>query len=82
MTGAVPRVLRRVPVVTGPNTRGLPYQLETSREVLKIYAAGPEEALLKSFIDLPVKVIGKRVDLQAEGFSIELWPGSIASRDK
>jgi hypothetical protein len=74
-------MLRRVPVLPGPNTRDLPYHLETSREVLRIYAAGPEEALLKPFVDRPVEVVGKRIDLQAEGFSIELWPGSITSYD-
>jgi hypothetical protein len=70
--------LRRRDVVTGPNTRtALRYALATDTLTIPVY--GPQSTdRLEPFVDARVLVRGKLVDLSAEGFGTELWPGSIA----
>jgi len=73
--------LRAVPVRTGPNTREFPFQLELPGESLPVYVTGPEEELLRPFAGRRVRVIGKRVDLRAEGAGFELWIATLEPRD-
>ena len=66
--------LRAGPVVTGPDTRDLPLQLETVEGALPVYALGVALEALRPFIDEHVTLDGKRVDLRAEGGTVEFWP--------
>ena len=68
--------LRRREVISGPNARtALRYSLITGSAAMAVYA--PTEHL-EPFVGATVLIRGKLVDLSAEGFGPELWPGSIA----
>jgi hypothetical protein len=69
--------LRAVPVVTGPDTRDLPFRLEGLSGGLPVYASGEVEARLRDRVGRRVRISGKRVDLGSEGGGVELWPGSV-----
>lgn len=69
--------LRAVPVVTGPDTRDLPFRLEGPPGGLPVYASGEVEARLRDRLGRRVRISGKRVDLGPEGGGVELWPGRV-----
>lgn len=70
-------VLReRRPVIGPANRTALFYALVTTDEELAVYAAGSPQKFTP-YLDQPVVVRGKRVDLGAEGFGPELWAASI-----
>jgi len=73
--------LHAVPVVTGPDTRNLPFRLDglsgVLSGVLPVYASGEVEARLRDRVGRRVRISGKRVDLGPEGGGVELWPGSV-----
>jgi hypothetical protein len=67
--------LRRRQVVEGPLGRtALRYSLVTDGGVIPVY--DPDDRLAP-FVDSALVVRGKLVDLTAEGFGRELWPGSV-----
>jgi len=69
-------VTRRV-IGLGPADRmALTLALKTVEEEIPLYTAGVEEKL-EPFVDKQVKVIGKLVDLENEGFGPEIWIGAI-----
>jgi hypothetical protein len=69
--------LRAAPVVTGPDTRDLPFRLEGPSGSLPVYASGEVEARLRDRFGRRVRISGKRVDLGPDGGGVELWPGSV-----
>ncbi len=69
--------LRRAPVRTGPNTRDMPFKLETDQGTFSVYVTGADVARLHPFKDHKVRVVGKRIDQRAEGFGYEFWIASI-----
>jgi hypothetical protein len=71
-------VLEETPGRLGPNTRNLPFRLQTATERLGVYATGPQIKTLKKFTGAKVTVIAKRIDLTSEGFTKELWIAAIA----
>jgi len=70
-------LLRAVPVVTGPDTRDLPFRFEGPSGGLPVYAYGEVEARLRERVGRRVRISGKRVDLGSEGGGVELWPGRV-----
>ncbi|NEN96018.1 MAG: hypothetical protein F6J94_26435 [Moorea sp. SIO1F2] len=74
-------VLQSSPVRVGPNTRDMPFKLETQTETLSVYVSSREEEILDRFVNRKVRVIGKRVDQRAEGYDFEIWIGSISTND-
>jgi hypothetical protein len=74
-------ILRASPVRTGPNTREFPFRFELPGETLPVYGTGPEEDLLRSLVGHRLRVVGKRVDLRAEGAGFELWIATLAPGD-
>lgn len=74
-------ILRSAPVRTGPNTREFPFQFELPTETLPVYVTGSEVDLLRPFVGRRVRVVGKRVDLRAEGAGFELWVATLAPSD-
>jgi hypothetical protein len=77
MTG----VLREMPVRTGPDTREFPFQFERPGETLPVYVTGAETDLLRPLAGRRLRVVGKRVDLRAEGAGCELWIATLALSD-
>lgn len=75
-------ILRESSVRTGPNTRDMPYKLETDQGSLNVYVTGVDVARLKPLSGQTVRVIGKRIDQTAEGFGIEIWIASVAELDE
>ena len=70
-------VLRTREAAVGPQSRAsLSYLLEAKNCQLPVYAAGAVE-LLTPFVDKSVLVYGKLVDLTGEGFTQEIWIGTI-----
>jgi hypothetical protein len=70
-------VLRERHVSAGPAGRpALAFDLVSNEATLPTYAAGVEPKLAP-FVDLPVVVRGKRVDLTSEGYGPELWIGAL-----
>lgn len=62
----------------GPGARtALRYTLVTPKARLPVYAP-PDDQRLEPFVGHEVVVVGKRIDLTAEGFGPELWVGSVA----
>ncbi len=75
-------VLEPREVVHGPNTRdALRFALVTPDGDLPVYAAGVENVLSR-YSGQNVSIIGRWVDLSAEGFSTELWIGTICLVDR
>ncbi len=73
--------LRRRATDKGPGGRpGLTLSLQTADQDLPIYAASVEDRLAP-FVDARVTIVGKLVDLTAEGFGHELWIGVIRDGD-
>ncbi|WP_373530204.1 hypothetical protein [Nostoc sp.] len=70
-------VLQTSPVRLGPNTRDMPFYLETSQESLSVYVTNTEQEILSSYINRQVKVIGKRIDQRNSGYGFEIWIGWI-----
>jgi hypothetical protein len=70
-------VLRTSPVTLGPNTRDMPFHLETNPESLSVYVTNTEQEILSSYINRRVKVVGKRIDQRNSGYGFEIWIGWI-----
>jgi hypothetical protein len=74
-------VLAEREVGTGPHTRtALGHVLRADDRSLLVYTPSLR-ARLKPFINRRVRVVAKLVDLSAEGFGEELWPGWIRAID-
>jgi hypothetical protein len=71
--------LRRREVIASPNARtALRYALASGSTMIPVYAPLPEDAL-EPYVGRLVSIRGKVVDLSAEGYGRELWPGSIVA---
>ena len=75
-------VLRWSEVREGPNTRDMSFRMIVDADELGVYVSGFDQEKLRPFVDHPVKVVGKRVDLRPEGYGVEIWIGSIALDDQ
>jgi hypothetical protein len=74
-------ILRKRDAPIGPAARtALTYELATDDSTYSVYAANVEE-VLAPFVDEPVLIRGKLVDLSAEGFGSELWIGFIGNAE-
>jgi hypothetical protein len=70
-------VLRRREAPVGPGDRGgVAFALTTAEGTAGVYA-GFAEAVLAPFVGRDVTMHAKLVDLRAEGYGRELWPGFI-----
>ncbi len=68
--------LERFIPLNGPNSRlDLKFALVGDQKLL-VYSAGVE-AQLEPFVGQTVRITGKRVDLQNQGFDVELWIAEI-----
>lgn len=70
-------VLRAVPARSTPGGRDrLPYRLLVGGDALPVYGPAVEDRLA-GLVDQRVELIGKIVDLSAEGHGPELWVGAV-----
>lgn len=70
-------ILQPRAVNPGPGGRpALAYVLSQPGGELPVYSA-QIESLLEDLAGLPITLRGKRVDMRAEGFGVELWIGEI-----
>lgn len=75
---SVAGVLRALPTPSTPGGRDrLPYRLHLDDgDLLPVYGPGVEDGLDR-LVDRHVELVGKVVDLTAEGFGRELWVRSV-----
>ncbi len=74
---SVSGVLRAAPALSTPGGRDrLPYRLLVAGHALPVYGPAVEDRLDR-LVDQHVELVGKVVDLSAEGFGPELWVRSL-----
>lgn len=73
----VPGYLYRVDIGTGPNTRDLAIRIRTDQGDWGVYTEGIDDEFLDQYLDQPIVVRAKWVDLSVDGFATEVWIGSI-----
>lgn len=74
-------ILRRIKPDSGPAGRSATsFRFTTNNTIMNVYAANAGQQLNK-YVDRPITVQGKLIDLGNEGFGKELWIASIHEDD-